>query len=116
SQCPQSTWKGTYGWVFNQPTGLPWDVSGGEVIIVAFPLVLTRPISGAATNSWLTVGVHAFDGWLSPWDTPKQSLFVADNPPSIKYEAGVTTSGNNTKTSATLFNHYKAGKAYFDIG
>ena len=116
--CPQKTYKGYYGWVFNRPGGEPWDVRNGKLISVAFPLVSTKVMKGIATNDYLTGAVRALSGQYDPWDDPEVGVFVADNPPTVTYDKKAATeiTATSARTTATINNHYKGGRVVFELG
>jgi hypothetical protein len=119
-ECPQKPlYKGQFGWTFDRPGGEPWDVRDGKIVVVAFPLVSTRPLKGIAGNHYLTGAVQALTGSIDPWDDPNQGVFVAENPPTIEYDkqAAVTNlTANKATTNAVVLNHYTAGKVIFELG
>jgi hypothetical protein len=118
AECPQNPTVGTYGWAFLKPGDGAWSVPQGKYVIVAFPLVATRKLSGIATNSLLYGYVKAIDGENNPWDDPHVGVFVAESAPVIGYPNAPATniSGTGAHVQAIVENHFSAGSAYVDYG
>jgi hypothetical protein len=117
TECEQQPWQGTYGLVFNRDNGEPWPVQD-TLVMVMFPMISTKPLSGIATNSYLQGAIKAVDGENNPWDDPKQGVFVAANAPAVSYPSPSTTNitAQSATSRGTVFNHYTAGNVYFDLG
>jgi hypothetical protein len=116
--CPQSTIYGGFGWVFNKANGVPWDLSGGRMVVIMVPVISKKQMGGSGTNAWLEGAVQAFNNQRNPWGNPRRDLVVADNPPTVTYEISSTTRimATTARTTATLMNHYVGGDVYFDLG
>lgn len=122
TECPKlkALRLGNHAYVFDQTDGTPWPLPRGRIIQIWYPMYATQRMSGLATNSILHgyVQIMTGSGSLDTFTDAQQGVFVAENPPAVEYPSPSTTEITNTtaKTTAYLYNHFKAGQAFFDFG
>jgi hypothetical protein len=112
-----------------------WTIRPGEAVSVIFPIYSTDELKGwAATPAdclsssiWVAASIEVWDASEVTDSCPvshaqadgvDQGVWVAPNPPTIRYPSPSAT--NMTATGATttghLFYHFQPGRAFLDIG
>lgn len=134
--CPQApSQPGTFEPYLLAPEAGFWRIRPGEAVSVIFPIYSTDELKGwAATPSdCLSSSIWAAAS-IELWDAPEiddscpvshaqadgvdQGVWVAPNPPTIRYPSPSAT--NITATGATttghLYYHFQPGRAFLDLG